>query len=528
MPFNHFAWNNYKQTNRYTEICNLFSSGSINTFNLEREIFDAYFNNFKEILSDGPAISSIDDAFGFYLNSVMEFEDITLSDEYEEKFGAEIGSEEGIEWTQQKWLEERKKENKNERLYIRINGNIAEISSALFKSEPEYFLPYFYNPFIKLDFLQKEKFDLSFDLFQKICNEFDINLLETPAKTELIDRASYYMEICCDLYDFRIEHKLTPIEMCAFLYDFAPKFCEETRDKDLPSPLRVWLIKGAHGGEQDFNWLEQNTGSNTRTYWNGNIRTKRGDILLMYCVSPYSYIHSIWRANCDGFVNPFFYFHNQIEITNGIKVPTISFLELQKTELISVKPEMKAKLQTNTGGIEFSNSEYCELQNLLQKKGFDTSCLEQLPFSDIALEMNINDELDVEDKLLEPLLKELGFTERDWIRQHSIRIGTRERIIPDYIFGLKVNKENEIAKMIIEAKFRYQKATLKEQEMHFKQARSYALNLQSSKLLIADKDGFVWFYKVNNDFDKNNVEVFSWPALKSPETFQKLKILVNE
>jgi hypothetical protein len=122
----------------------------------------------------------------------------------------------------------------------------------------------------------------------------------------------------------------------------------------------------------------------------------------------------------------------------------------------------------------------------------------------------------------------LGFTERDWIRQHSIRIGTRERIIPDYIFGLKVNKENEIAKMIIEAKFRYQKATLKEQEMHFKQARSYALNLQSSKLLIADKDGLVWFYKVNNDFDKNNVEVFSWPALKSPETFQKLKILVNE
>jgi len=178
----------------------------------------------------------------------------------------------------------------------------------------------------------------------------------------------------CREYNFRVEYKLSPIEFCAFLYDYAPQYLEKNRDCNLPEPLRVWLIKGSNGGKMDFEYLEKST-SESRSYWNGNIKTKRGDILIMYCVSPYSCIHSIWRANSDGFTDPFFYYHNRVEISNRILLPKITFKELQQLPIISKKPEMKAHLQTNTGGIEFSFQEYEELLKLVAEKDFNTQIL---------------------------------------------------------------------------------------------------------------------------------------------------------
>ncbi len=147
--------------------------------------------------------------------------------------------------------------------------------------------------------------DFSFNLFKNICEEFEIDLPDAPARNNYFDKANYYNQINYALYEFRTKHHLLPIELCAFLYDYAPQYLENNRDKELPLPLLVWLIKAAHGSQLDFEIIE-NANKNFRSYWNGNINTKRGDILLMYCVYPYSLIHSIWRANADGFYDPFF------------------------------------------------------------------------------------------------------------------------------------------------------------------------------------------------------------------------------
>ncbi len=102
-------------------------------------------------------------------------------------------------------------------------------------------------------------------------------------------------------------------------------------------------------------------------------------------------------------------------------------------------------------------------------------------------------------------------------------LGTRERVIPDYLFGLRSNK----VEIVIEAKFRYIEATEKEQKRHFQQANSYALHFQAKKLLIADKDGIIFFNNTLGEFERDKYELFKWSELRNNDKFQKLKILIK-
>lgn len=39
----------------------------------------------------------------------------------------------------------------------------------------------------------------------------------------------YYWELCEVFYRFRIENQLSPAELCAFLYDYAPNFISKEK-----------------------------------------------------------------------------------------------------------------------------------------------------------------------------------------------------------------------------------------------------------------------------------------------------------
>ena len=107
---------------------------------------------------------------------------------------------------------------------------------------------------------------------------------------------------------------------------------ETSTSSELPKPTNVWLT-GAGGG--DFTFLDslgENPNGNDQQIWACNERTRRGDIIVLYCTSPRSYIHSIWRSNSGGIFNPFDYYHCRTTVCDGILTPHITFKDLKNDE----------------------------------------------------------------------------------------------------------------------------------------------------------------------------------------------------
>ena len=317
---------------------------------------------------------------------------------------------------------------------------------------------------------------------------------------------------------------MTSSEFCAFLYDFAPNFIEQnqTVETELPKPTQVWLAGGDKGGF-DFEFLD-NYKKGNNSFWQGNIDTKRGDIVIMYCLSPRSCIHSIWRATKDGIADPFFHYYSSIFISDGIKVTPISLNELKQDEYFSKHPLVRKNLQ-GVSGYPFNSEDYKRIQQLVIQNGGSINDLPQLYSPTFSLNQTLKDERDVELTLIEPFLKELGYTENHWKRQLPVRMGRGERNFPDYAFLTNNEKSYEVAEMLIEAKFWIK--SNKELEETFKQVYSYGLRLSSKILIIADKDA-IWIYeRHNNSFDRSKYIKKFWKELERPDEFTDIKNLIG-
>ncbi len=139
---------------------------------------------------------------------------------------------------------------------------VAAVSLGLYQAQPEYFLSY--------------NFRTKFNQVEEIHAEFNIPLPPVPGKSDKLARCSYYAAINEVWQKFRKRHGLTPVEMCAFLYDFAPQFTTPMDSSDLPTPSKVWLITG---GSWDIETAEKAT-PKTTSMWGGNPAIRRGDILI--------------------------------------------------------------------------------------------------------------------------------------------------------------------------------------------------------------------------------------------------------
>ncbi len=384
-----------------------------------------------------------------------------------------------------------------------INMNVSYMTPGLYQAHPHYFLPYL--------------FENRFYFFQEICDAFEIPIPPPPGKKNWHDRGMYYLHLNSSLHEFRKLHSLSPQEMCAFLYDFAPKALKENTN-ELPPPSKVWLITGGAGGNGDFEFLD-NSDETGNSHWQGNIDTRRGDILLMYCVSPRSYIHSIWRATTDGFTDPFFYFHSTIWISHPIKTSQVTFKEMAEHPLISKNGHIRANLQ-GPSGKAFSVEEYEAILCIMKKKGQDISILPKITSATFIPNEELSNERDVEKKLVEPLLEKIGYTPNDWVRQMAVSMGCGERNYPDYAFGAKTKKGEEKAAMVLEAKFHIK--IRRELLDAYRQAKSYALRLQSKTIVLAAVEG-VWIFDSKNGFDFDRFVHKTWKELEHPDVLHEVR-----
>lgn len=397
----------------------------------------------------------------------------------------------------------------NPEYYSDVFSNIDGLSAGLHDAHPEFFTPYF--------------FSRCFDKFQQICHFFGIVIHEIPGKLQKRERALYYLGVNRALYDFRKSHELSPQELNAFLYDFAPKNIATKESNEIPPPSRIWFVIGGVRND-DFEYLDSIDKSSTN-YWQGNLETRRGDIILMWCASPRSYLHSIWRALDEGFNDPYFHFYSMIRVGAPIKITPIPFLEFSKHPLLGAMPAVRAHFQ-GTSGKAFSVDGYVAICELLQQRGFDTSLLPSPPAVEEFSAAGLENERDVELKLLEPLLRNLGFAEADWIRQFPVRMGRGERNYPDYVLGGDPLHGEESALAVIECKFDIN--TSKELKETFIQAKSYVLRLQAKVLVLAARRGLWVFQERSDGFSIDHFTFKTWSELSHPDVLHEVSLVIGK
>ncbi|MDP1526888.1 MAG: hypothetical protein Q8M20_13830 [Rhodocyclaceae bacterium] len=386
---------------------------------------------------------------------------------------------------------------------------VAAISLGLHQAHPGYFLPY--------------DFRSCFHQLTEIHEEFGIPLAPVPSKGDKTGRAFYYLDINTVWQEFRQLHGLNAVEMCAFLYDFAKEFVTPTDANDLPLPTKAWIITGG-AGNNDIETVELDTHETVR-YWNANSGVRRGDILVMYLVRPKSCIHSIWRAASDGFVDPFFHYHSIAWIAAPIKTAAVPLTTLKTDPLLSKKGAIRANFQGPSSKAPLSFEEYQAIVDLMVAQGQDRSVLPVMQTPPAQLEVDLGNERDVEIQLIEPLLSQLGYRDKDWVRQMPVRMGRGERNYPDYAIGAVMGRGNESARMIIESK--YQLSSRREFEEAFLQAKSYAVRLQCDVMALAAREG-IWIFEKHRDaFQIEHHTYRSWGELNHPDIFHQVLAVVG-
>ena len=369
---------------------------------------------------------------------------------------------------------------------------------------------------------------LRFDIIQQNCDALGLELPPIPRSKDYKDYLMYYYDICEAFKAFQDKYELSDAEFCACLYDYAPMLVDDKQVPELPKPVNVWLT-GASGG--DFDILDElgqgDNSGNPSLVWACNERTKRGDIVVIYCLSPRSYIHSIWRARTDGIFNPFDYYHCRVNVCEGVKIPPITSKELKADPYFSQVPIVRKNLQ-GIKGTEFTAQDYSELIRFVRQKGGDISALPKLFESGNVNFGELKIEKDVEEKILIPFLEKIGYTSDDWSRQLSQKAGRKEKAIPDFVFFPRGEKHFENAPMLIEAKF--DMSLITEQQKAFAQALSYSRMLRSSIMGICDKERII-LYKVDKDGASNrNQPLYEnhWETIYSDEIEgAKLKQLIG-
>lgn len=505
MQFNRFIFDNYLTTEEGKKALAFFTD-FVNVLKNKKK--SAYFNflNHIEILpvkkqqSDNE-LKHLSDIVAYVIGDCREIIEIQNTIEEATK---EYGIDSFISFGE-KFIEDELNANKDitERYYMTF---VRRYSICLWLYASQFFFPYY--------------FEMQYLKIENICKEFGIALSSLPPKRDYKKHIFHYFEICKAFYDFRQQYNMTPEEFCVFLYYFAPHCIEQfSFAENLPEPSKVYICGAS---KEDSEWLKT-TDSTTITRWAGNTNMLPGDIMLLYEVKPVGAIQSVWRCLTVGFTDPFEYFSDRVWIGKKILTPPITLDDLRNDSVWKEKALVKASMQ-GCAGTPCTKDEYDAFLKMLESKGFGISVLPKLAYTGLPNDVELNIEKDVEEKLLEPLLKKLGYIEKNWVRPLPVRMGRGERIYPDYALFPKGTKGEETAKFLWEAKFTI--SNKRQLQDAFLQAKSYARRLLSKGFGLVSKEG-IWISFEEDSFLFDKIKSYSWADLENPDVFNEVKLILK-
>ena len=401
------------------------------------------------------------------------------------------------------------------------------LKSTEYRSKLSFLIAMSWALYEQYDFFKPMLYPSRFDIIQRYCETLGIELPEIPRSNDYKAYLMYYYDVCVVWNKFQANNHMSDAEFCACMYDFASMNDDTQEDTLLPEPTNVWFTGAGKDNTIDFKYLDS-LGAEGDSVWACNERTKRGDLIIVYCLSPRSYIHSIWRAKSGGVFNPFDFYHCRTTITEGVITPRISIKDLKADEQLSQMPIVKKNLQ-GLNGVELKAKDYLALLKLIEQKGgnsadypvlFDTSIVD---FGEIKIEKN------VEENILIPMLEKLGYIDTDWTRQLSQKAGRDEKAIPDFVFFPRGEKHFENAPMVIEAKL--DMSSIREQKKAYKQCQSYAKMLSSKLMAICDKERLIVYQRGKDNLFHEDAPCFEEHWMKiftNVETAARLKQIIGK
>ena len=400
------------------------------------------------------------------------------------------------------WLNENG-ENTDKDTFNEFIDSLAYYSTLFAIDYPDLFVPYY--------------FQFNFNILELIANEFDIELPAMPVKKDYKGRFFYYGEVCVALKEFQKKHELDDYELCAFLYDFAPKYVGGSSsyiiDEDkLPEAKSAFFI----GSSKKDPFYTEN--ADAVTVWQCNPDTRAGDLIVMYLLSPDSAVRSVWRSRSIGFNDPFFYYYRCAYIGNPVQIQPVSLNDMRKDKILSDMWIVRKNMQ-GLNGVELKPSEFNRILDLAKAD------VPRLKYDIPDNDSEFNRERDVENKLVKPLLERLDYSDSDYIQQLYIEIGNHNHaLIPDFVLLPSKSHGRQIAFAVLEAKLSI--TNQKQLEETITQARSYAKLLGAKYQMIASKEK-LWLFSDKDDFAK---DIFSadWFDLHDPDKFSQLYKLIGK
>ena len=370
-------------------------------------------------------------------------------------------------------------------------------------------------------------FSHRYDYFLQLCANLGIEMPEMTRSRDYREYFRYYHQLCGALYKFQTENELSNEEMCACLYDYAATLGDDNAEPaELPQPTNIWLT-----GASKFDVEEISRKGLTETIWACNERTRRGDIIIIYALTPNSCLYAIGRAKTGGFFDPFDYYHCRAVFTDGQLLPRIPFKELKAHPYISQIPVFRQNLQ-GINGRELTPKDYAEIVALIRSHGYTEPLPELLNVADYEMP-KVRVEKDVEEKILKPFLAKIGYVaDEHYTQQLSQQFGRKEKGIPDFVFfPYEQIRHNYIAPFIIEAKFDMRNSSVLQREKDFAQAFSYAKGMKCALFALCDIDRFVLYTMPQSGAPDVNKPVFDdyWANIHTnAEVFMRLKKLIGK
>ena len=407
--------------------------------------------------------------------------------------------------------------------FKRILGINVFLSMALSKYMPEFFIP---NLFV-----------VQFVYFGKFLAKYELEIPEIPLRSDYRGRWLYYFHMCNVITTFSIDNDLQDFgELCAFLFDYEliniKEEMEAEHDKPMPQiPEQAWILVGNYGeGEKTMK----------EGVWQSNQLTAKGDIMLFYEKSPVKKLNAVWTALEDAFIDPFGPYYSYSIIGKKIEIPSeqaVTYEDFKNSAYFKVENRGRegnfvSKNFQDCSGWTVTSSDYKEIKRMLEAKGFDTSVLPSLYEPKKLKGVDITLEADVSEKLLVPLLEEMG-----WKRGEDFKAevefpagrgttGHKMEKRPDFCLHLTGKDKDLGAKVVIEVKL-WMKNN-EEIEANYFQGLSYAKWGNAQVLVLCDKNQ-IRVYKRNKkgDFDENKWVRFRWEEMENLEKFNELKSILN-
>ena len=368
---------------------------------------------------------------------------------------------------------------------------------------PEYIIPYY--------------FQCNFNVVQIIADSFDIELPPLPIKKDYKGRFFYYGELCKVFTKYRIDNGWSPYELFAFLYDFAPKYIggiDSYIISDLPEPKSAFFIGG--GGNNADAVAEDDP--DEICCWQCNPDTRAGDMIVMYLRTPISAISSIWRSCSIGFNDPFFYYYRCTYVGHPVKVKRFGINDIKRNRILSKMPIVHKNMQ-GVNGVELKPSEYNHIVDKTKAK------VTKLEYEEISADNKYVNERDVEDRLIKPFLRNIGYDETDYEQQIRVPIGNHNNtLIPDFVIAHETYGGKHTAYVVVEAK----KSIRNEKELSaaLEQVRSYALLLSAKYAVIASQEG-IWITASKVGY-MSFVNEYTWNELSDNDNMYQIKSIIGK